>query len=660
MTEGKKQATAEDAMLEAVSSTLAETLPKGDEYHRHISLDSQLDSDLRLDSLGRAELLVTVERTFDVALPERVLSDADTPRAILNEVMQVCGEEPRPPDAAETGSLEGVKATGTNRERFTAAPFKTLREALHSTDAGFRGPASQQRSFGEKMTGLQHMFATAKVGRSISKEDYNEEVEALRTELLEAQIALRERDIPVYLIIAGIEGAGKGEVVNTLDEWLDARGVNVYAFWDESDEERERPRAWRFWRAMPRRGQISVFFGGWYLWPIEQRFAGDWDDAKVDQCMSGVRELERTLINDGAVIIKCWYHFAEDVQRQRLDELARSDRSRWKMLPKKSHFSEQYQHFEEIADRVVRSTDTGRAPWHVIEATDRRYRDITTGRILLHAIQQALAQPPHADRRVGDSPTNTDDKLLPNTPETHVTLLDRIDLSQTIEHSDYRKRLEELQAELNDLAWRAYTHKISTVLVFEGVDAAGKGGAIRRVTQATDARLREVIPVAAPTDEEKAHHYLWRFWRNIPRAGRMTIFDRSWYGRVLVERVEGFTADANWARAYLEINDFEEQLSHAGIIVQKFWLQISKEEQLERFEARENTPYKRYKITDEDRRNREKWDEYREAVNEMLARTSAQHAPWNLIAGNDKRFARIQVLETVTAALREALRNKAG
>ncbi len=498
------------------------------------------------------------------------------------------------------------------------------------------------------------MFATAKIGRKVSKEAYKAEVEGLRTELLEAQIALRERNIPVYLIIAGMEGAGKGEVVNALNAWLDARGMNVYAFWEASDEERYRPRAWRFWRAMPRRGEIGVFFGAWYLWPIEQRFAGHWDDAKLDQCMRSVRELERMLIHDDAVIVKCWYHFSEQVQRRRLKALARSDRSRWKMLPKKSKFSQQYQRFEEIADRVVRGTDIGRAPWHIIEATDHRYRDLTTGRILLREMQQALAAEPHTDRRVDDSPTNGQE-LLPAAPEARITLLDRIDLTQTIEREDYRQRLKRLQAELNDLAWRAYTKKVSTVLVFEGVDAAGKGGAIRRVTEAVDARLRQVLPIAAPTDEERAHHYLWRFWRHVPRAGRMAVFDRSWYGRVLVERVEGFTSHANWARAYLEINDFEEQLTQSGIVLQKFWLQISKEEQLARFQARENTPYKRYKITDEDWRNREKWDAYREAVNEMLARTSARHAPWNLIAGNDKRFARIQVLETVTAALREAL-----
>jgi polyphosphate:AMP phosphotransferase len=499
------------------------------------------------------------------------------------------------------------------------------------------------------------MFATAKIGRRLSKAAYRAEVDELRTRLLEAQIALHERNIPVYLIIAGMEGTGKGEVVNRLDEWLDARGVNVYAFWEETDEERDRPRPWRFWRAMPRRGEIGVFFGAWYLHPLEQRFTGHWDDVDIDQCMRGIRELERMLIHDEALIVKCWYHFSEKEQRRRLKVLSRSGRSRWKMLPKKSKFSEQYQRFELVADRIVRSTDIGRAPWHIIEATDRRYRDLMTGKILLREIEEALAQPPVDDRRVDDSPANGTAELLPDAPEARITLLDRIDLSQTITRESYQDRLRVLQAELNDLAWQCYKAKISTMLVFEGVDAAGKGGAIRRVTQAVDSRLREVIPIGAPTDEERAHHYLWRFWRHVPRAGRMTVFDRSWYGRVLVERVEGFTSHANWARAYLEINDFEEQLTRAGIVVQKFWLQISKEEQLARFKAREDTPYKRYKITDEDWRNRERWDDYRAAVNEMLARTSAQHAPWHLIDGNDKRFARIQVLEQVTQALRDAL-----
>jgi polyphosphate:AMP phosphotransferase len=501
------------------------------------------------------------------------------------------------------------------------------------------------------------MFETAKIGRTLSKEAYKAEEEELRTELLEAQIALRERDIPVYVIIAGMEGAGKGEVVNALDEWLDARGMHIYAFWEETDEEKHRPQAWRFWRAMPRRGEIGVFFGGWYLSPIEQRFTGRWNDADLDQSMRGIRELERMLIHDGAVIVKCWYHFSEKEQRRRLKALERNDRSRWKMMPKKSKFSQQYRRFEAVAAQVVRRTDIGRAPWHIIEATDPRYRNMTTGRVLLREIQDALATAQNDDTAEA-APSSTDWDMLPQAPEARITLIDRVDLTQTIGKGAYRKRLADLQAELNELAWRAHADKISTVFVFEGVDAAGKGGAIRRITQAVDARLREVISIAAPTDEERAHHYLWRFWRHLPRAGRMTIFDRSWYGRVLVERVEGFTSHDNWARAYLEINDFEEQLIQAGVVVQKFWLQISKEEQMARFKAREDTPYKRYKITDEDWRNREKWDEYREAVNEMLARTSVEHAPWNLIAGNDKKFARIQVLETITDALRDALKGR--
>lgn len=504
------------------------------------------------------------------------------------------------------------------------------------------------------------MFATAKIGRSISKQEFKREEAELRTQLLEAQIALREHNIPVYLIIAGMEGAGKGEVVNALDEWLDARGVEVHAFWEASDEEQLRPRAWRFWRAMPKRGEIGMYFGGWYLHPIEQRFMGAWSDADLDQAMRGIREAERMLINDGAVIVKCWYHFPESVQRKRLKALARNDRSRWKMLPKKKKFSEQYRRFESVADRVVRATDIGRAPWHIVEATNHRYRDLMTGRILLREIQNALAAAGKSSAPAEESSESVayHNDLLPEAAEARVTLIDRVDLTQTITRDDYRRRLRDYQAELNELAWEAYKKKVSTVLVFEGVDAAGKGGAIRRVTQAVDARLRAVVPIAAPTDEENAHHYLWRFWRHVPRAGRMTIFDRSWYGRVLVERVEGFTSRENWSRAYLEINDFEEQLTRAGVVVQKFWLQISKEEQLARFKAREDTPYKRYKITDEDWRNREKWDEYRAAVNEMLARTSAQNAPWNLIAGNDKRFARIQVLETVTDALRSALKDR--
>jgi polyphosphate:AMP phosphotransferase len=493
------------------------------------------------------------------------------------------------------------------------------------------------------------MFEATKVGRKVNKELWKAEVPALRTQLLAAQRIARHKGIPIIVLVAGMEGAGKGEVVNRLSEWLDTRNLQVHAYWDETDEERERPRAWRFWRTMPAAGEIAVLFSGWYLCPLEQRVLGDWDDAELERELRRIREFERMLIADGALIVKFWYHYSEKEQRKRLKKLSRDDRSRWKMLPTKTNFSRRYRQFEHTADVLIRRTDIGSAPWYIIEAHDARYRDLTTGHTLLRAINTRLDEGAGEVESEDDRHYHAPPPL--DSPGAQVTIIDKLDLSQSLERDEYRSELARLQAELNQLAWEAYKRKRSTVLVFEGIDAAGKGGAIRRITRAVDARLYRVISIAAPSDEEKAHHYLWRFWRHIPRAGRMTVFDRSWYGRVLVERVEGFTPRKRWRRAYLEINDFEEQLSDAGVILVKFWLQISSEEQLDRFKAREETPYKQHKITDEDWRNREKWDEYKHAVNEMLIRTNTEHAPWQLIAGNDKPFARIEVLKQVCDAL---------
>jgi polyphosphate:AMP phosphotransferase len=499
------------------------------------------------------------------------------------------------------------------------------------------------------------MFEATKVGRSVGKEEFKAQRDELRTELLEAQRKLKESDIPVIVIVSGVEAAGKGEVVNRLNEWLDTRGVQTHAFWEMSDEERERPRYWRFWRTLPSRGEISILFGGWYLGPIEHRFQGHCDDAALDAELSRIVDFERMLTQDNALIVKFWFHLSEKDQKRRLKELSRDDRSRWKMLPEKSKFSEQYQMFEHVAERVIRQSDRGIAPWYLVEAEDTRYRDLTVGKTLLQAINARLGQ------QVITEPAAPPDPLqLPESASAQITLIDQLDLSQSLEKEDYKEKLKKLQAEVNELSWTAYKKRRTTVLVFEGADAGGKGGAIRRITSAVDARLYRTIPVAAPTDEEKAHHYLWRFWRHIPRAGHMILYDRSWYGRVLVERVEGFASDGEWRRAYSEINEFEEQLVENGAILMKFWLQVGDEEQLRRFKDREDTPYKRYKITAEDWRNRDKWPAYKLAVNEMVARTSTEYAPWTLVEGDDKLFARIKVLQTVCDGMREALKKKTG
>jgi polyphosphate:AMP phosphotransferase len=319
------------------------------------------------------------------------------------------------------------------------------------------------------------------------------------------------------------------------------------------------------------------------------------------------------------------------------------------MLPDKTKFAEQYNLFEYVAERVIRHTDRGIAPWYLIEASDARYCDLTMGKTLLHAIKTRLSQPVSLE----PAPSNGPD--LPQVQSAQITVLDHLDLTLSLEREHYRRELKRLQAEINELAWQAYKEKRSIVLVFEGVDAGGKGGAISRITNAIDARLYRAIPIAAPTDEEKSHHYLWRFWRHIPRAGYITIYDRSWYGRVLVERVEGFASETDWRRAYAEINQFEEQLVEGGGMLFKFWVHISQDEQLRRFQDRESTPYKRYKITDEDWRNREKWPQYKAAVNEMVARTSTESASWTLIEGNDKPYARVKVLRTLCAGVKDAL-----
>ncbi len=497
------------------------------------------------------------------------------------------------------------------------------------------------------------MFEAAKLNRKVPKADFKEQEASLRTDLLEMQRQLSAHGkSKVVVIIAGIEAAGKGEVVNRLNEWMDARGIATYAFWDETDEERDHPRYWRFWRILPPDGSMAILFGGWYQKPLEERVMGNWDDEMLAEEYRRIAGLERMLTEDGAVVLKFWYHMSAKDQRGRLEELSRDDRSRWKMLPKKEGFNQQYQEVEEIAERLIRHTDYGFAPWYIIEASDSRYRDLTTARTLLSVVNQRLAE----DKTTQSKDTPNAEPDAPLSPEARITILDQVPLDLELKKEEYRKQLEVLQQEANDLVWEAYNNGLPTVLVFEGWDAGGKGGAIRRFTSAIDARLYRYISIAAPTDEDKSHQYLWRFWRHIPRAGRISIFDRSWYGRVLVERVEGFATEHEWRRAYNEINDFEGQLIDNGTLVLKFWLHIDEKEQLKRFKEREKIPYKQHKITDEDWRNREKWNDYELAVNEMVVRTSTKLAPWIIVPGNDKKYARVEVLRQICEHMRAHLK----
>ena len=486
------------------------------------------------------------------------------------------------------------------------------------------------------------MFESAELGRLITKQKYEAALPKLRTALLQAHFALKDTRIPVIVIVSGADGAGKGEVVHRLNEWLDPRGAETHAFWQSSDEERERPRYWRFWRALPARGRIGILFGSWYSEPIIRRVYGETKAGQLDNELDRIAFFEKMLADDGAVIIKLWFHLSKKAQRKRLKDLEKNPKTHWRVLPADWKHFKLYDKFIKVSERTIRHTDSGQAPWHLIEATDRRYRELTAGRLILDTLRARLKE---ETARKAESATTP--AVVPRRRRAGVTILDRVNLNQRLTDREYNKQLDKYQGALTRLTWAASEKKISTVAMFEGWDAAGKGSAIRRVTAAIDPRLYRIVPIAAPTDEERAHHHFWRFWRHLPRAGRVTIFDRTWYGRVLVERVENFARADEWKRAYLEINDFEEQLVEAGNAVAKFWVHISKEEQLRRFKEREQTPFKNYKITAEDWRNREKWDDYKEAVNDMVAHTSTEFAPWTLVAGNDKKFARVQILRTL-------------
>jgi len=492
------------------------------------------------------------------------------------------------------------------------------------------------------------MFEAVELKQSLSKEEFKKLEPETRAALLAAQHELREKNIATLILVAGVEGAGKGEVINRLNKWFDARGVFTHAFWDETDEELTRPVNWRFWRRLPARGSMAFMFGGWYWEPLYQYTRKKISGADVDEAAQKITDLERMLHQDGMLIIKLWFHLSRKTHAARL-QARRKQSKHIGVLADETREHEKYGAFIKSAERLIRHTDNNDCQWHLIEADDKWHRDMSVAKVIQAAMEQRLHEHRTGDRRATVHP------LAPQIESKPVTILDHVNLDAELSRDEYIDQRNLYQRRLHELAWQAYEAKRSMIAVFEGWDAAGKGGAIQRATNAIDPRLYQVISVGAPSDEERAHHYLWRFWRHVPRAGYMTIFDRSWYGRVLVERVEGFAETHEWLRAYHEINNFEEQLTEQGIVIAKFWLHISPEEQLRRFEERKTKAWKQHKITDEDWRNREKWEDYRQAVNTMVEHTSLSTAPWTLVPASDKRFARVMVLETLCAALERAL-----
>ncbi len=493
------------------------------------------------------------------------------------------------------------------------------------------------------------MFESAELGHCVGKRAYDKRLPAMRYELLEAQLTMvAKAECPVVVVLCGEDGSGRGDIANLLLEWMDPRHVKVHAAGAPIDGMAERPWMWRFWQALPPKGKTAIFFGGWYDRPIADRVERRTRGADLARELHDAVRFERMLVDEGALVLKLWLHLTKSVQRRRFDALESSRSTAWRVTKQDWKHHAQYARYRQVSERVLRETNTPEAPWTIVEASDDRFRNLTVGESIRDAMHARLergrrAVPPRAP---SPRPASIDGR----------NVLADLDLSKSLTDAQYEKRLPLLQGRLNELARHKRFNDIAVIVAFEGNDAAGKGGTIRRVTRALDARYYEVVPIAAPTEEERAQPYLWRFWRHVPRRGHLTFFDRSWYGRVLVERVEALTAEPDWMRAYREIVDFEDTLARSRIVVLKFWLAISQSEQLARFRAREKTPFKRFKITPDDWRNRKKWPAYERAVCDMVDRTSTDVAPWHLIEANDKKWARIRVLETIGDSIENALR----
>ncbi len=488
------------------------------------------------------------------------------------------------------------------------------------------------------------MFESAEVGRSVDKKEYARRVAVLRTRILKAQHALAGTSLRLVVLVGGVEGGGKTEVARRFLDWMDPRGLRVEAYGEPSDEEMERPEYWRYWRTLPPAGRGAVLVGSWYTRPIVSRTFKKIGSGDFDQALDRTLAFEAMLVREKTVLVKLWLHLSKKEQRRRFKELESDRDTAWRVTKQDWDFSKKYDRFRGVCERALTKTSTAESPWTVIEAVDRRHRDLAAGEAVAAAIESAL----EAAKKPASKPRADRSKPAP------VSVLSRLDLGKRLV-GDHAKKFERQQTRVALLSRRLRKKGRSLICAFEGVDAAGKGGAIRRLLGAIDVRNARVIAVAAPTDEERAQPYLWRFWRHLPRLGKTTIYDRTWYGRVLVERVEGFCAPEDWKRAYGEIAAFEEELAESGVIVCKFWLQISPEEQLRRFQDRVKTPFKQYKITEDDWRNRAKWDAYQAAAVDMIAKTSAPEAPWTLIAAEDKRWARLQVMKAVADRLEEEL-----
>ncbi len=458
--------------------------------------------------------------------------------------------------------------------------------------------------------------------KKMSKEEFGRLYPPLKERLGELQREMRVKGLPV---IAVFEGWDPSRTVDTVSKFLlplDPRGFRYHNVRPPSELDREHPFMWRFWVRSPAKGQMAVFDRSWYSRALAE--GKDGLEGRVDE----INRFEKMLSDGGTLFLKFFLH--TDVKK--VPRCADG----WCGLTADDLVFYSGSGSVPLMGEVMEATSTKHAPWTVVEAEDPEYAAIKVMRTSIERLEAALSQRPAGSVALP--------KIKGRSP------LEGLDRQQKVKDGEYERSLERLQGKMRERQEELYGKKRSLIVVFEGRDASGKGGAISRLTNSLNPRTYKVVPIHAPNESELAHHYLWRFHRALPSRGHIAIFDRSWYGRVLVERVEGLATEADWKRAYGEINDFERSLTDDGITLVKIWLEIDKDIQLKRFIDRVENPKKAWKITSDDWRSRQQWDAYTDAVEEMLARTSTKHAPWTVVEGNDKNYARLKTLRTVLDA----------
>ena len=477
-------------------------------------------------------------------------------------------------------------------------------------------------------------------------EELKQRLKAAEEKLSQQQMKLKEKRLPVLVLIEGWGAAGKGSAIGQIIKNIDPRFFKVFSMPSTpTEEERRRPFLDRFFEKIPEAGKFTFLDSGWMDQIMKERLDGKLDDKAYAQRVDSVKRFERGLTDNGYLVLKFFFHISKKEQENRIEALLSEKDTAWRVSEGDLWQNRHYDKCLEAFDRYLDDTNTPSAPWYIVNSKSKKFAELQVMETLCMGIETALHNESLAV------------PLLQNAfPLIKMPKLRDVPLEgKTLDEEEYKKELKELQAKLGQLHNRLYRKRVPVIIAYEGWDAAGKGGNIKRLTGALDPRGFEVHPIASPEPHEKARHYLWRFWTRLPKDGHIAIFDRTWYGRVMVERLEGFCSENDWQRAYYEMNEFEQELHNWGAVILKFWVQIDKDTQLARFTERQNTPSKQWKITDEDWRNREKWDLYEQAVDEMLQKTSTTYAPWHILESVDKKYARIKALHIVIDALEKAL-----